>query len=349
MERDIPVQSQCDQANTRRRSFLKALTGVGAAGMVGIAGCVGGDSTEIEFNIPTGEDSVQGQTPQLFKEGIEERVDTVEIKLFFDGELGGQLESFEGLSTGSLDMFITSYSLAGGQFEPIQIYDAPYLYDDYDHLLEATNPEETETTRELTEEMVNKTDIRILGSVIQGTRVLTLNDEPAYHPDDLEGREVRAVPIDITFEAVNGLGANAVDIDWSEVPTAISSGSVDGQENPYNIFEGAGIHDMQDYCMETNHIDMPLPLYISEQTWTKLSDEEKDAFKEAIDDLRDEAIDLLEDIEDPARERVAEKMEIIEPDELDMDAFRSRSRQHIRETFPEWVDLIEDVHGGSYE
>ncbi|KTG10582.1 hypothetical protein AUR64_07885 [Haloprofundus marisrubri] len=246
-------------------------------------------------------------------------------------------------------MFITGFSLAGTQYEPVQVFDTPYMYRDYEHILEATDPEQSDVAKELIGNLVEETNIRAIGSVVQGTRRLTLSGEPAHHPDDLKGRKVRAVPIDMMFEAVNGIGANAVNIDWSEVPSALSTGSVDGQENPYNIIWNAGVYESQDYLIETNHMDSTLPIYISEHSWKKLSSDQQDIFRESMKAVQPKALDELESSLSDLKQKIGDEVEIIESKDIDMPAFQSSVRSHIREKFPDWIDTIEKIHGGDYQ
>lgn len=337
-----------------RRTFIKATGAVGAGGLGMTAGCIGtlggSDSASLRFNIPTNDKSIQGKIPAWLKENVEDRSGgDIEIDLYYNGELGDQVESFENMSSGALDMFLTGYSVAGSQYPPVAFFDAPYLYEDYEHLIEAADPNHSDTAEKVVSEMIEETNIRVIGTGIMGTRRLTLADEPAYHPDDLESVKVRAVPDDLMFETVNGLGANAVNIDWSELPSALSTGSVSGQENPYNIIWNSGIWESQDYLMETNHVDQTLPVYISEHTWGDLSSDQQDMLIEGMMETQTKALDELRSSLEELKGKMGEELEIIEQDELEMDAFRSSVRGHIREQFSDSIDLIENIHGGEYK
>jgi|AntDeeMinimDraft_5_1070356.scaffolds.fasta_scaffold06177_3 TRAP-type C4-dicarboxylate transport system substrate-binding protein len=338
--------------DSTRRSFLKHASSIaGVSGAIGVAGCVGGtESASFRFNVPTNDQSIQGKIPAWLKENVEERSGgDIELELFYNGELGGQVESFENLSSGALDMFITGYSVAGSQYSPVAMFDAPYLYEDYEDLIESADPNHSETAERVVSELVEETDIRVIGTGIMGTRRLTLTGEAVYHPDDLQGTQVRAVPDNLMFETVNGLGADAVNIDWSELPSALSTGSVAGQENPYNIIWNSGIWESQNYLMETDHVDQTLPVYIGEHAWTDLSSDQQDMMTEAMMDTQETALNDLRESLEEIKGDMGEELEIIERDELDIEAFQTSVRSHIRNEFSEHIDLLESIRGGAYE
>lgn len=332
-----------------RRELLKSTAGASAVGLAGCLGSLQGDTVSIDFNTVTGPDAIQGKVPEWFAEEVESRTDTVEVEVFFDSELGGLIESHDYMSDGSLDMACTGLSIAGTHYPLMQVFGAPYMYEDFEHVAKATDPTQTDATDEIVSGLVDESDIRSLGAVVQGTRHVTLSDEPATKPEDLSGRTLRAVPIDIYYETVVGLGAEATNIDLSELPTALATGSVDGQENPYSLIWDLGIYENQDYVIETGHIITPLGIFISEHTWSELNDEQQNVFYEAVSEIQPRAIDWIRETESSLKSDIQDEgLEIFEPSDIELDAFRDKVRGHIADTFPDWVEHIEAVSGSSY-
>lgn len=346
-------------ASTTRRTFLAATATGAVGGSLSLAGCLGGDdggSVTWEANSPAAEGSVHGDAAEWLGDIVEEETDgEVTIEAFKNSELGGQIESIENVSTGGLDMYVIPYALVGTQYAPAQVYDTPYMYDDsrpYEHLMEETDPVNSEHAQTLVEDMVAETDIRAIGSVPQGTRRVTIaGDDFPTNPEELGEYLLRAVPIPIYEEAVVGLGAQTTEIDFSEVPSALATGSIDGQENPYNIITSSGIHEHTDYVLETNHMHVPLAIIVNEQAWQEdLTDDQRDIFYEAAREIRTDAIDLITDtIEADKQTILDEGAEIITPDQLDMEAFRSQTREHVRSEFPDFMDTVESIAPDGYQ
>lgn len=343
-------------ANTlrSRRNFLKAQGVVAAAGLTGVSGCTGilggGEEITIRYNAGTPEDSAMGTIVQTTADHVNENATGVTIETFFNGELGGIIESMESVSGGSLGMYTTLFSIGGAFHTPMMAFDAPYLYEDFEHGLEATDPRNSDIMKQAVEGLVEASNIRALGAGVQGIRRTTIAGDPVRHPDDFGDRTMRAVPIDVMFEAVRGLGAEPVEIDFSELPSALATGSVDGQENPYALIVASSLHENQDYVVETNHIHAMLPVYIGEHIWTDLSDSQQDVFYDAVDAAQSASIDYVENAIESAKEKIRnDGVEIISVDDLDLQAFKDNARQHMVSTFPEFSDMWEELSYEPYE
>ncbi|WP_418286456.1 TRAP transporter substrate-binding protein [Halorubrum sp. DTA46] len=317
---------------------------------------MGDDGTfQLEANAAGAEGTVHGDAAAMVGERVEEKTGgDITIDAYTDNELGGLIESMENVQSGALDIYVNIYALAASFYEEAQIFDAPYMYDPdrpYEHLMEATDPNQSETARDLIEDIADETSLRSLGTFPQGTRRVTVTgDEPVTNPEELSEKLLRAVPVPIFEETVVGLGAQVTDLDWGEVPQALATGQIDGQENPYEIMVGAGIQEHTDYVLETDHMHPALAFWINDDTWSEFTDEQQNAFYEAISEAQAEAIEQLRsNIEENRQVFRDAGAEILTADDIEFEEFASATRSHIRETFPDFIDRIEDIHGGDYQ
>jgi TRAP-type C4-dicarboxylate transport system substrate-binding protein len=333
------------------------------ATVAGLAGCSsifgGGSTTTLQVNSPAAEGSVHGDAGAWLGEIVENETNgSVEIDAFRNSELGGQIESIEGVSTGSLDMYVIPYALTGTQYQPAQVFDAPYLYDPenpYEDIYEKTDPNESETAANVIENLAEETNIRSIGAVVQGTRRCSLtvnggeNDYPT-NPEEMSQYLFRAVPIGMYSETLKALGPETTDIDFSEVPQALSTGSIQGQENPYNIIRSSSIYEHQSHILETNHMHVPLAIIINEGVWQdELTGEQRDIFYDAVREIQPRATETLESNLQGHRQFMRDNgLTIVPPEDLEMDTFRSAARSRIRDQFPDLIETIEGLHGDGY-
>ncbi|MFC6735435.1 TRAP transporter substrate-binding protein DctP [Halolamina salina] len=346
-----------NQPTTTRRTYLKAGAAVGS--FAGLSGCVSsltGGTTTLRVNSPAAEGSVHGDAGAWIKEYVEAETDgDIEIEVYRNSELGGQIESIENVSSGSLEMYVIPYALTGTQYQPAQVFDAPYLYDPenpYEDIYEKTDPQDSEIAQNVIENLASETNIRSLGAVVQGTRRCTLNveGEPPTNPEELGEYRMRAVPIGMYEQALVGLGAETTNIDFSEVPQALASGSIQGQENPYNIIRSSGIWENQSHIIETDHMHVPLAIIINEGIFQDdLTDNQQQIMYDAVRENQSRATETLQSNLEDHRSFMRENgLTIVPPEDLDMDAFRSATRQRIRDQFPDLIDTIEQLHGNGY-
>ena len=368
--------------STRRRSYIKGTGTAMLAAMAGLAGCNGngGDSNgngdngggttggstgsanqntvTLQANSPAAEGSVHGDAAAMVGDIVSSRTDgAIAVEAFRNSELGGQAQSIQDVSSGALDMYVIPYALTAivDQREA-QVFDAPYMYDPenpYEDIYEKTDPQDSEPAKRVIENLAEQADIRSLGAVAQGTRRVSLNVpedvEPPQNPEMLSNYTMRAVPISMYAEALNGLGAQTTNIDFSEVPQALATGSVDGQENPYNIIRSSQIYEEQSHIIETNHMHVPLAVLMHEGVFQDLSDSQQQAFYDAVREIQPRATETLRSsLEETKQLFQDEGLTIVSPDEIDYEAYRSATRANIRDEFSDLLETIESLAHDSY-
>ena len=132
-----------------------------------------------------------------------------------------------------------------------------------------------------------------------------------------------------------GLGAVAVPVDWSEVPTALATGVVSGQENPVNVVLSNKLYDVQSHMMLTGHIMGAQVIVINDYTWQKLTPEQQEGIRKAAEEVRARATAAVknQEIAELAELKKA-GMTIIGPEEgLDLEAFRANVKKLVDERF----------------
>lgn len=230
-------------------------------------------------------------------------------------------------------------------FRDFSVMAYPYVYEDYDHLLRAYNPDESPVMQDLLSRMGSEANVRFLAPSILGTRAISLNDTEACGPEDMEGLDIRSPQLELFTAAVRGLGGNPVNLDVSELVSALSSGSVQGQENPVNIIRSFGLEEVQDFVIETEHIRHALPHYCNLGWWNSLSSPAQDIIQQAANDAAAWNAESISSIESDARTYLQENgMTFVNSDGcLDLDAYRASVRSEVDSEFPEWAEIAQDL------
>jgi TRAP-type C4-dicarboxylate transport system substrate-binding protein len=169
-----------------------------------------------------------------------------------------------------------------------------------------------------------------------GSRELTC-DRPVYKPEDLNGVKIRSIPFPIYITAVEGLGAVSTPVDWSEVPTALATGSVNGQENPFHVLHANKLYELQSHLMLTNHIMGAEIVVMNEKVWQDLPADLQEKVAEAAKEMSVKATQMTLDLEAEHLQNLKDVgMTVIGPDEgLDVEAFRERTQKLVNERFGE--------------
>ena len=123
---------------------------------------------------------------------------------------------------------------------------------------------------------VEKKGVKIIGWAENGFRELTTSKGPITKPEDLRGLKIRVVGSPIFIETFRALGANPVNMNWSEATTGFQQGVVDGQENPTNgINIPLKIWDYHKFHCDWHYIIDPLMLGVNPRVWKSFSPEDQ--------------------------------------------------------------------------
>lgn len=289
--------------------------------------------------------SVAGLQAEWLAEAVEKYTNgEVKITVYPSSQLGKLQELAESVSTGVIAL---SHNTAGGfgsLYPPFAALDTPYLYKDLDHLMKVTDIN-SPVMQSLNDGLIKNAGVRVLYCYYFGTRQLTANKE-IKSPADMAGVKIRSIPFPIYTSAVEGLGAVAVPVDWSEVPTALATGVVSGQENPVNVVLSNKLYDVQSHMMLTGHIMGGQVIVMNEMTWQKLSPEQQAGIQKAAEEVRLKATAAVRDKEETELAELKKLgMTIIGEEEgLDKKAFRASVKKVVEEKFSsEYGDLYKQI------
>lgn len=268
----------------------------------------------------------------------------IKVTVYPSSQLGKLQELAEAVSTGTIALSHNTAGGIGSLHEPFGALDTPYLYRDVDHLMKVMDVNGP-VMKKLNEGLIKAAGVRVLYAYYFGTRQLTAN-KAVMQPSDLTGQKIRAIPFPIYMSAVQGLGAVPVPVDWSEVPTALATGQVAGQENPVNVVLSSKLYEKQSHMMLTSHIMNAQLIVINEKAWQALSPAQREQIAAAADEVRRKATDMVRNDENAELEKLKGlKMNVIGPaNGLKLDAFKASVGKVVQEKFgAKFGDLYRDI------
>ena len=294
------------------------------------------------MNPPT---SAAGIQANWLAEAVEKNTaGQIKIKVYPASQLGKLQELAEAVSTGTIALSHNTAAGIGSLHDPFGALDTPYLYRDFDHLMKTVDVD-SPVMKKLNEGLIKSAGVRVLYAYYFGTRQLTTN-KAVMQPSDLSGMKIRAIPFPIYMTAVQGLGAVPVPVDWSEVPTALATGVVNGQENPVNVVLSSKLYEAQSHMMLTSHIMNAQVIVINEKVWQGLSPELRQAVTKAAAEVRQRASESVRAQESEELAKLKSlKMTVIGPDNgLKLDAFKASVNKLVNEKFAaKYGDLYKEI------
>lgn len=328
-----------------RRQFLTASAGMLAAPAVLRYSRDVQAATTLRYGHNNEVASVAGAQADWFAEALGQTSGgDIAVQVFPNSQLGKLQELAEAVSLGTIAFSHNTAGALGSLYKPFAALDTPYLYRDVDHLMKVTDVD-SPVMQKLNEGLIEAANVRVIYAHYFGRRNLTCN-QPIRSPEDLAGVKIRAVPFPIYTTAVEGMGAVAVPVDWSEVPTALATGVVQGQENPVNVVLNVKLYEVQSHLMLTGHMSNAEVVVMNEDAWQGLDDTQKEAVREAANQTREKATRAILDNEESETQQLRELgMTVIGVDDgLDIEAFRRSVKTLVEERFgAENGELYRDI------
>ncbi len=207
----------------------------------------------------------------------------IEVKLFPGGVLGGDVQTVSALQGGVIEMTVLNAGILASNVKQFGAVDLPFLFN---------NGEEADKVMDGPfgtglADLLPDTGLVGLGYWELGFRNLTNNRHPVTKIEDIKGLKIRTIQSPIPIELFNNLGANAVPLPYTELYTALETGTVDGQENPAANILNAKFYEVQKYMTVTRHQYNPQIVLISKKFWDGLNDEEKVVLQTSATEARD--------------------------------------------------------------
>ncbi|MGR3793357.1 TRAP transporter substrate-binding protein [Vannielia sp. SX4] len=268
----------------------------------------------------------------------------VTVTVFPNSQLGGVQETIDGVRSGSITMAHHEFASLAQLVEDIAVFNAPFIYRDGEHALKATDPRTSPVLQAFNEQLIENGNMRVIGRLFRGARQMTAK-MPVYSPADLEGQPFRGVPLQLWTTMIKGFGAIPTPVEVSELPTALMTGMVVGQENPLTMINANKLYEVQSHVMLTGHMQNVLPVFINEDAWQSISEENREKVLDALDELAYETLATAQQAEQDLVGELTEKgmTFITAEDGLKLDEFRAGVVAQVNEDFPTWAPYIEQI------
>jgi len=257
----------------------------------------------------------------------------VEIKVFHSSQLGTDEQMILGIKVGAPDMFLPSTVMSTAE-ERFGVFEMPYLIVSRAHMKKVADNKQVQG--QLLDRLPAK-GMRVLGVWENGFRHITNNVRPIVKPDDLKGVKLR-VPSGVwRVKMFKAYGGNPSPMPLAEVYSALQSGVMDGQENPFPQIASAKFQEVQKFLSLSGHVYTPAYLTISEDVWKKLPQEIQTTLAKIAEETGDFARSEGERLDKELMGKLAPPMKA---NDVDKDAF-------IKASAPIYEEFGKEVSGGT--
>lgn len=279
--------------------------------------------------------------PSASRAAIEEVADRVNketdgrIKFKIYGiELGDYLEINEMVLRGEVDIMLDPIATT---FDPRwAAMQFPYLVTDYTSAAEIFGPGGFMNT--LFTKWADEKGMHWMGTWMQGFTGVSLN-HPATTPEEAKGLKIRSTPVGLIQDIYRNLGFEVSIIPYSEVPTAISTGVVEGQAGGGPAQSWNLVRDINKYYVHYRDCLELWGVVMNKDSWEKLEADDQKLIQDIFSEIVAERVKTAEAEEQEYMKKLSDHgLTVI--DLIDTPEKLAKATELGRKTWPKMEEII---------
>lgn len=324
-----------------RRAALASFAALGFAANVATMSMAGGHG--MTFTMATAGTETDARSVALADVFAPMVSGFAEYKPGYNGTLFAQGTELDAIARGNLTMSITSAQELAQFFPEFSIFATGYVHQDAAHQVRVFNDSLMDPFKKKVEDELG---VKLLSVMYLGRRHVNLrfprSEKNIMTPADLAGVNLRMPGTDAWQFLGKALGASPTPLAFTEVYTALSTGAVDGQDNPLPTVVDKKFYEVTKQIALTSHLVDLNYIAFSKETWDGLTPEQQLTVQRAADAAASYGRLKQLDMENNLAEFIrSQGVEIYTPD---LAAFRSHVQsQYVgSEAAASWPDGVLD-------
>lgn len=241
---------------------------------------------QVEMNLgwATPLESSNGVFAQKFAERVEELTNgELVVKLRPSAQIATEDDAVRAMQLGTVDGYLVSVNNISPNFPLMDVFVLPYVFRDADHAISVIDGEVGQFIRE---QFLEDTGVHLVTYNTIEARDFYNTERPINAIEDLSGLKIRVPQNEVMIETFRAFGAEPVPMAWSETPTALQTGTIDGGDNGTSVVLDMRFYEFADHLAILEHFTGFTPFLASKRFMSRLSDEQAELVRQAAVDAQ---------------------------------------------------------------
>lgn len=213
-----------------------------------------------------------GVSLQEFGDNVTAADNGLEVKVYPNGQFGGEENEIEQVQMGAIDMAKVSAAALESFDSEYQVFSLPYVFTSQEQYVDAMN--NSTMVQQIYQSSKDEGFIALTWFDSGQRSIYCKAPEAVTSPDDLKGMKIRSQSSQTSIDTINAMGGSATPMDFGEVYTGLQQGTVDCAENNETALLDNSHGEVAKGYTYTEHQRTPDILIISTKTIDKLTDEQ---------------------------------------------------------------------------
>ncbi|UCE32842.1 MAG: TRAP transporter substrate-binding protein [Burkholderiales bacterium] len=318
-----PQSGGARKAPGTRRGALAAVAALALAGATALPSAASAQEIEIKLGHVGNPGSLfQISADEFARRANAKLAGKAKVTVFGSSQLGSDKQMIQKLKLGTIHLALPS-TVMTSEVDLFGIFEMPYLVADRAHMGRI----EKDVFWPMLAPEAEKKGLQVVAVWENGYRHITNNKRAISKPEDLKGIKLRTPNGKWRVRMFQEYGANPSPMKFSEVFTALQTGVMDGQENPFTQIWSAKFQEVQKYLSLSGHVYTPAYLTAGASKWNSLP------------------ADIRQVLEDTARETQGYVYEVATKQEVELlDKLKAAGMQVNRVDQKSFVDASKAIY-----
>jgi tripartite ATP-independent transporter DctP family solute receptor len=329
-----------------RRNALKTTAALMLATLTALPAMAADVTMNVGFGAP--EESLYGRFGKIFQTKVAEiSGGAIEVKLRCCNQISSEDEAFKAMQLGTVDGFFITANNVSPHWPLMDVTVLPYIFQNAEHLSRVLDGE---VGKMMKDKLQADTSVHLLAFGPALYRDFYNSVRPINTMADMEGLKIRVPKNEVMIATFEAFGANPVPLAWSETPTALQTGTVDGGDNGTSFIRDMKFFEFQPNLVILEHFVAFAPLFASDNFMKKLTDEQRAQILEAAEAAGAEFATQVANETEEVREWLVSEggMAMTRPDKTDfVEAAKGVQAAVAEERGPEFVELVNAIQAAA--
>ena len=199
---------------------------------------------------------------------------SIDVRLRCCSQIGTEDDAFRALQLGTIDAYIITQNNVSPHWPLMDVFVLPYIFQDTDHLLAVSNGPVGAMIRDTIQA---DTGVHLLTFGGPSYRDMFNSHHAVNTIEDLDGLKMRVPRNEVMLATFEAFGAEPVPLAWSETPTALQTGTIDGGDNGTSVIRDMRFYEYAEHLTILDHFTSVSPLFASERFMGNLSEDQREA------------------------------------------------------------------------
>jgi tripartite ATP-independent transporter DctP family solute receptor len=231
-------------------------------------------AADVTMNVGFGapEASIYGRFGKHFENFVEEYSGgSIDVKLRCCNQIATEDEAFKAMQLGTVDGFFITANNVSPHWSLMDVTVLPYIFQNTAHLDRVLNGEVGQFMKDKLQE---DTSVHLLAFGPALYRDFYNSVRPINEMADMQGLKIRVPKNEVMIATFEAFGANPVPLAWSETPTALQTGTVDGGDNGTSFIRDMKFYEFEPHLVILEHFVAFAPLFASDAFMKRLNDDQ---------------------------------------------------------------------------